>query len=103
MREPDCRDRRGETFTPTSFFVSVQFGAFPYLNVNQRLRPAGEQLAGSGVLYLFTYITFFINILNGNNDGQEKLLNDYDLCRGVRAAPLRPKGRGGGAWHLAIL
>ena len=54
------------------------------------------------IVFIHLY-NFFINILNGNNDGQEKLLNDYDLCRGVRAAPLRPKGRGGGAWHLAIL
>ena len=88
-------------FAPRLFLCPNQDSSILY--VNQGLRPAGEQLAGSGVLYLFTYITFFINILNGNNDGQEKLLNDYDLCRGVRAAPLRPKGRGGGAWHLAIL
>ena len=62
-----------------------------------RLRPAGEQLAGSGVLYLFTYITFFINILNGNNDGQERLFNECNSRAGVRN---RGQHEGGGAWHL---
>ena len=25
MRKPDCRDKRGEKLTPTSFFVSISF------------------------------------------------------------------------------
>ena len=32
-------------FTPTSFFVSVPFGAVPFLNVNESDDQQGEQLA----------------------------------------------------------